>query len=70
MSREEPTILQCPRCGRNDVKLCGQSLQYSPEQWTGQPLQERELHTLAYQCECGLAFTQTIKRDDSSGEVG
>jgi hypothetical protein len=51
---------KCPRCGRTDVSLCGQSLQYGPEQWQGQPLRERELLTLAYQCECGLAFTQTI----------
>jgi hypothetical protein len=57
---------KCPRCGRTDVSLCGQSLQYGPEQRPDQPLRERELHTLAYQCECGLAFTQTIAPSDSS----
>ena len=41
-----------------------QSVQYAPEEWPGQPLEQRELHTLAYQCECGLAFTHTVKRED------
>ena len=57
---------ECPRCGRTNGSLCGQSLQYGPEQRPDQPLGERELHTLAYQCECGLAFTQTITSRDTS----
>jgi hypothetical protein len=51
----------CPKCGGNGAKLCGQSLEYGPEEWLGQTLKERELQTLAYQCDCGMAFTQTIK---------
>ena len=57
---------QCPRCGRTNVHLCGQSLQYGPEQRPDQPLRERELLTFAYQCECGLAFTQTSGSSESS----
>jgi len=56
----------CPRCGGTKVSLCGQSLQYGPEQRPDQPLRERELLTLAYHCECGLGFTQTIAPNDSS----
>jgi hypothetical protein len=47
--------------------LCGQSLEYGPEEWLGQPLKDRELHTLAYQCDCGMAFTHTAKGDKLSG---
>jgi hypothetical protein len=61
----------CPRCGSSRVKLCGQSVQYGPEERPGQPMEERELHTLAYQCECGVAFTQTVpggaRRGDEEG---
>jgi hypothetical protein len=69
MFRDEPKIAHCPRCGSNNVTLCGQSVQYSRENRLGQPLHERELHTLAYQCECGLAFTHTMKHGDVSGEA-
>jgi hypothetical protein len=53
----------CPRCGSRRVTLCGESVEYAQEEWPGQPLQERELRTLAYQCECGLGFTQTSSRE-------
>ncbi|HEX4147123.1 MAG TPA: hypothetical protein VHY91_26740 [Pirellulales bacterium] len=66
MIENESKLPKCPRCGRTDVSLCGQSLQYGPEQRPGQPLRERELLTLAYQCQCGLAFTQTVASRDSS----
>jgi hypothetical protein len=51
----------CPKCGSSNVALCGESLEYSPEEWLGQPLKDRELHTLAYECECGVSFTHTAK---------
>jgi hypothetical protein len=69
MSSESPKTAQCPRCGSSVVTLCGQSVQHSPEERAGQPLKERELHTLAYQCECGLAFTHTQKHDGAAGEI-
>jgi hypothetical protein len=69
MSREEPKVAHCPRCGSDSITLCGQSVQYSPEDRPGQPLLERELHTLAYQCECGLAFTHTIKHEGAGEET-
>ena len=69
MSYPEPNLPHCPRCGSTKVSLCGQSVQYGPEERPGQPLEERELQTLAYQCECGLGFTQTLKRDGSADEV-
>jgi hypothetical protein len=53
---------QCSRCGSSNLKLCEQSIQYAPEEWLGQSLELRELHTLAYQCDCGLAFTHTVRR--------
>lgn len=68
MSSPEPKSARCPRCGSVNVTLCGQSVQYAPETRPGQPLAERELQTLAYQCECGLGFTQTLSRDDLAGE--
>jgi hypothetical protein len=55
---------KCPRCGSNTASLCGQSVQYGPAATPDQPLQERELHTLAYQCDCGMAFTQTVKGEE------
>ncbi len=55
---------KCPRCGSATASLCGQSIQYVPAEWPDQPLQVRELHTLAYRCDSGLAFTQTVKGDD------
>jgi hypothetical protein len=51
---------QCPRCGSTKVGLRGQSVVYRPQDRPGQPLKEREVQTLAYQCECGLGFTQTV----------
>jgi len=54
----------CPRCGGDAVSLCGESIEYGPEVRPGQPFAERARQTLAYQCECGLAFTQTITGDD------
>lgn len=53
----------CPRCGSIKVTLCGQSVQYRPEDRPEQPLSEREVHTSAYQCECGLGFTVTQAAD-------
>jgi hypothetical protein len=55
---------QCPRCGSESVSVCGQSMEYGPEEWPDQPLRERKLHTIAYQCECGMAFTHTQRGDD------
>jgi hypothetical protein len=52
---------RCPKCGGDRVKLCGQSVEYGPEEWLGQTRKERELQTLAYQCGCGMAFTHTVK---------
>jgi hypothetical protein len=61
---------ECPRCGGATVKLCGQSVQYGPAESPDQPLQARELQTLAYQCDCGMAFTQTVRRvSDPRAEV-
>jgi hypothetical protein len=68
MAKFESESLRCPQCGSAKVALCGQSLEYVPEERPGQPLHERERQTLAYQCECGLAFTQTIPRVDVSDE--
>jgi hypothetical protein len=53
----------CPRCGGDAVNLCGQSIEYGPEEHSYQPLAERARQTLAYQCQCGLGFTQTIQGD-------
>ena len=69
MSSPEPKPV-CPRCGSDAVSLCGQSIEYGPEERPGQPLAARVRQTLAYQCECGLAFTQTIKGDDASHTDG
>ncbi|HEY2892976.1 MAG TPA: hypothetical protein VGJ16_02140 [Pirellulales bacterium] len=51
---------QCPRCASKNLTLCGRSVEYAPEQWPGQPLKQREVATMAYQCECGMAFTHTV----------
>jgi len=59
---------KCPRCGSSALALCGESTQYGPPEWPDQPLQARALHTLAYQCKCGMGFTRTIsgrQRPDS-----
>ena len=61
MTQPGSDLPQCPKCGNARVTLCGQSLEYGPEEWLGQALQDRERHTLAYQCDCGMAFTQTVK---------
>ncbi len=39
-------------------------MQYGPEESANQSLAARELHTLAYQCDCGMAFTHTLKGVD------
>lgn len=65
MTQPKSESPRCPKCGSTDAKLCAQSLEYEPEEWLGQPLKERELHTLAYECKCGMAFTQTIHGDKS-----
>ena len=57
----------CPRCGSARLKLCGQSVEYGPEERPGQPLAERGRQTLAYQCECGLGFTQTVRAEPPQG---
>jgi hypothetical protein len=62
--KPEPTI--CPRCGSTQIKLCGESVEYGPEEHPGQPLDQRALRTLAYQCQCGLAFTRTIKTGEAT----
>ena len=59
-----PNSPPCPRCGSTNVTLCGQSVQYSPEEHPGQSLHERELLTVAYKCKCGLAFTVTPDRGE------
>ena len=64
MTQPAPASPCCPKCGSSRVTLCGQSLDYAPEERPGQPLHERELHAFAYQCECGLAFTQTVTGED------
>jgi hypothetical protein len=53
----------CPRCGSTNLSVCGESVQYRPEERPNQPLSEREVRTIAYQCECGLGFTESGKRD-------
>lgn len=68
MTQPGSHLPHCPKCGSTLVKLCGQSLEYGPEEWLGQSLKDRELHTLAFQCECGMAFTRTVKGDDSPAE--
>ena len=55
---------KCPRCGNATASLCGQSMEYGPEESADQSLAARELHTLAYQCDCGMAFTHTVKGVD------
>jgi hypothetical protein len=60
--------LRCPKCGSTNLTLCGDSVQYGPEERAGQPLEERELRTSAYKCECGLGFTQTVPRESLSGD--
>jgi hypothetical protein len=32
-------------------------------------MEERELRTIAYQCECGLAFTDTTNSEEKPGET-
>jgi len=59
-----PPPATCPRCGGIRVKLCGQSISYSPETHRDQPLSERELYTFAFQCECGMGFTFTATHSD------
>lgn len=65
-----PKPPQCPRCASRNLKLCGQSVEYAPEQWPGQPLKEREVATMAYQCECGMGFTHAVpsRRDKKPRE--
>jgi hypothetical protein len=53
------TLPNCPRCGSTKLTLCGESIEYSPEERPSQPLVEREIRTRAFQCECGLGFTRT-----------
>jgi hypothetical protein len=43
-------------------------VQYGPEQWPNQPLREREIRTLAFQCGCGLGFTVTMDRGGTGDE--
>jgi hypothetical protein len=35
---------------------------YGPEEHPSQPLKDREVRTNAYECECGMAFTQSDGR--------
>ena len=65
MAQSKYELPACPGCSGTGAKLCAQSLEYGPEEWLGQPLRDRELHTLAYQCECGMAFTETTRGDES-----
>ena len=53
---------RCPRCGGTKVTLCGKSVQYLPEEFPNQSLEDREVATSAWQCECGLAFTDTQRK--------
>jgi hypothetical protein len=53
----------CPRCGGTNLSVCGESVQYRREERPNQPLSEREVRTIAYQCECGLGFTESGKGD-------
>jgi hypothetical protein len=62
----------CPRCGGVQLELCGESVSYRPATHPDEPLSDRELHTYAYRCQCGMAFTHMVrpseKRDgDQSG---
>jgi hypothetical protein len=63
MTQPDTNPPKCPRCRNTAAKLCGQSVQYGPAEWPDQPLQAREILSLAYQCDCGLAFTQTAWGD-------
>jgi len=55
-----PSVPRCPRCGSTQVTFCGKSVQYLAEEYPAQPMVERELTTLAYKCQCGLGFTETV----------
>jgi hypothetical protein len=59
---------RCPRCGGTNLSVCGESVQYRPEERPNQPLSEREVRTIAYKCECGLGFTATGKRDPATDD--
>jgi hypothetical protein len=65
MTQPNPQSPPCPKCGNTEATLCAQSIEYGPEERLGQPLKERELHTLAFQCKCGMAFTKTVCGDKS-----
>jgi hypothetical protein len=70
MINSVPEPPRCPRCGSTNVDLCGESVEYAPEERPGQPLEERRRKTFAYHCECGLGFTQTPPRDATAGDAG
>jgi hypothetical protein len=58
----------CPKCGSTEITFCAESVEHGPEEWVGQPLKARELRTIAYQCECGMAFTNTQRGDLPPGK--
>lgn len=64
-----PQPSRCPRCGSTNVEVCGESVEYAPEERPGQPLEERQRKTTAYHCECGLGFTVTAARGTPSGDA-
>ncbi|MBC7854657.1 MAG: hypothetical protein IAF94_14590 [Pirellulaceae bacterium] len=53
--QDQPTI-QCPECGRTDVKLLRQS-PFGGINRYGKPASA----TVAYQCVCGMGFTETFR---------
>ena len=69
MSNPDPKQPVCPRCGGSRVTLCGESVEYGPEERPNQPLEERELHTLAYQCDCGMGFTTTMRGGSGTSDA-
>lgn len=69
MSNPDSKQTVCPRCGSAKVTLCGESVQYAPEERPNQPLEEREQYTLAYQCECGMGFTKTMRGGGAASDT-
>jgi hypothetical protein len=67
MTDQHSPELKCPRCGNTQVTPCGESIQYRSEDYPGQALDEREIKTAAYQCECGVAFTQKSRGGRAKG---
>ena len=57
--QQAPPPQPCSACGKTDAKAVSKSFVY-PEgmgAWNSSPASA----TYVYQCDCGLAFTQTVK---------